>query len=100
GTPGTLSARHAFPQLWEAERTHGSLLRAQRAAARTAAGQPRGGIVSFRRGLHALPEALAARLPEGTLQLDTRIDALLPGTHSRWRLRPADPEAGPPGEFD
>lgn len=82
GNPQRLSARHAFPRLWEMERTHGSFLRAQIAAAkeRRARGEPtQPGIVSFRRGLQALPEALAARLPEGTLLTEARVETLLPG---------------------
>ncbi|MDO8542789.1 MAG: protoporphyrinogen oxidase [Opitutaceae bacterium] len=83
GDPKKLSARHSFPKLWEIEQRHGSIIRGQIAAAkaRKASGQPKpeGGIISFRRGLQALPEALAARLPAGALSLDARIEALVPG---------------------
>ncbi|MCX6955980.1 MAG: protoporphyrinogen oxidase [Verrucomicrobia bacterium] len=78
GNPRKLSARHAFPALWQREQTHGSLLRAQLAAARTRTG-PAPGIVSFPRGLQTLPDTLVARLPVGTLTLNARLEALVPG---------------------
>jgi len=79
GNPKKLSARHAFPQLWASEQQHGSLLRAQRAAARAPRERRGAGIMSFRRGLQALPDALASRLPVGALALRARIEALVPG---------------------
>jgi protoporphyrinogen/coproporphyrinogen III oxidase len=79
GNPERLSARYAFPPLWEAERTHGSLLRGQMAAgkARRARGEPKPGIVSFREGLQTIPRALAGRLPPGSIELGARIQSLL-----------------------
>jgi oxygen-dependent protoporphyrinogen oxidase len=81
GDPKKLSARYSFPQLWELEQQHGSLIRGQIAAAkaRKAAGRPRGGIISFSRGLQMLPDALASRLPAGALALNARLEALVPG---------------------
>ena len=81
GNPKKLSARHSFPQLWEIEQTHGSIIRGQIAAAKAkkAAGIPRGGIISFTRGLQMIPDALAARLPAGALTLNARLEALVPG---------------------
>lgn len=87
GNPRKLSARHAFPKLWDAEQVHGSLLRAQRAAAagRAARGAAAlAGIFSFRRGLQALPDALGARLPAGVISRQARLEALVPGP--RWNL--------------
>lgn len=86
GNPKKLSARHAFPQLWEMEQKHGSLLRGQRAAARAKPERRRAGIISFRRGLQMLPDALAAQLPPGTLSLRARIEALLPADKSQWSI--------------
>lgn len=82
GNPRKLSARFAFPELWEAEQKHGSLLRAQRAAARARklAGQPAPEIVSFAAGLQTLPDTLAARLPAGVLARHARVETLVPGT--------------------
>ncbi len=83
GNPKNLSARHSFPQLWELEQQHGSIIRGQIAAAkaRKASGKPKpkGGIMSFRDGLATLPRALAARLPAGSVVLNARIEALVPG---------------------
>lgn len=82
GNPKKLSARYSFPQLWDIEQKHGSIIRGQIAAAkaRKARGEPRGGgIISFARGLQMLPDALAARLPAGTLVLNARLEALVPG---------------------
>jgi protoporphyrinogen/coproporphyrinogen III oxidase len=83
GDPRKLSARHAFPKLWALEQQHGSLLRGQMAAAKARRMDPaspnRTGIFSFRRGLQSLTDALAARLPSGSLAMNARIEALLPG---------------------
>ncbi len=79
GNPKKLSARYAFPKLWACEQQHGSLLRGQKAAASTPRERRGAGIMSFRRGLQALPDALASRLPPGTLALHARIEALVPG---------------------
>ena len=79
GNPKKLSARHAFPGLWQLEQTYGSLLRGQRAAAKSRTG-PAPAVVSFPRGLQVLPDALAARLPAGTLALNARLEALVPAS--------------------
>ncbi len=78
GNPKKLSARYAFPKLWQLEQTKGSLLRGQAAAAKARTG-PKPGIVSFPHGLQTLTDTLAARLPSGTLSLTARIEALVPG---------------------
>lgn len=86
GDPEKLSVRHAFPSLWKAERSHGSLIRGMMAGAkaRKAAGQsgvpP---IVSFRGGLQTLTDALAARLPAGSLLTGATVETLLPGKPHR-----------------
>lgn len=87
GDPEKLSARHAFPQLWEMETRHGSLLRAQAAAAkaRPARHEPPPRLISFRRGLQTLIDALASRLPAGALELNARVESLTPG--ASWRVR-------------
>lgn len=85
GNPKKLSARHAFPQLWAMEQKHGSLLRAQKAAAQARPGGGTAGIISFRRGLQALPDALASRLPTGALRLQARTEALV-GDNGRWNV--------------
>mgnify|MGYP001598083587 FL=1 len=81
GDPQQLSARHAFPQLWELERRQGSLLRGQIALARArrARGEAAPVVFSFRHGLQTLIDALAARLPAGALTLNAGIETLMPG---------------------
>jgi oxygen-dependent protoporphyrinogen oxidase len=91
GNADLLSARHAFPSLWQAEHEHGSLIRAQIAGAKAkrARGEPSGPppIISFRSGLAALPRALVASLPAGSLELDAGIDTLLPQPDGTWLIR-------------
>lgn len=81
GNPQKLSARYAFPKLWELEQKHGSFLRAQATVAkqRQQRGVPAPGIVSFSEGVQALPDALAARLPTGAIALNARVETLVPG---------------------
>lgn len=96
GDAQKLSARLSFPSLWEAERTHGSLIRAQIASAKAkrARGEPSGAppVVSFTDGLETLPRTLAARLPSGSVELNARVTDVVPGPP--WRLvwsRPGGP---------
>ena len=90
GDASKLSARHSFPTLWEAERTHGSLIRAQIAAAKAkrARGEPSGPppIISFSDGLETLTRALAASLPPDSIELNARISSLIPGTDATWSI--------------
>lgn len=91
GDAQKLSACHSFPSLWQAERSHGSLIRAQIASAKAkrARGEPSGPppIVSFADGLEALPRALAASLPAGAIELNARVTGLSPAAEGRpWRL--------------
>ena len=101
GDPEKLSAKHAFPMLWQAERTHGSLLRGLMALAkeRKARGETGGSpIVSFRDGLQTLTDTLAARLPAGALQLNTTVETLIPGRPHRLIWKRDGQSAS--GEFD
>jgi oxygen-dependent protoporphyrinogen oxidase len=68
------------------------------AKARKQRGEKAGGIFSFRRGLQTLPDTLVARLPAGALQLNARIEALLPG--SPWSLVWNDGTAARTESFD
>lgn len=88
GDASKLSAKHAFPSLWAAERSHGSIIRAQIAAAREKRrqGQPRGPspLISFTEGLSMLTHALANALPAGSLELEARIETLV--ADGAWKL--------------
>ncbi len=85
GNPKKLSARYAFPQLWETEQKHGSLLRGQAALARGAkTSAAKRGIFSFRGGMQTLTDALAGRLPAGAISCRARIEALVAG--AKWNV--------------
>ena len=98
GDASQLSARLSFPSLWEAERTHGSIIRGMIAAAKAkkARGEARGPtpLISFAEGLEALPRALASRLPAGSVELQARIIALEPtaGPDKTWTVRWTGPD--------
>lgn len=102
GDPELLSVRHAFPSLWEAERSHGSLLRGLMAAAKAkkASGESSGHplLVSFAGGLQTLTNTLAARLPPHSVHCGATVEAVIPGKSHRvtWQ------QHGRPfsGEFD
>jgi oxygen-dependent protoporphyrinogen oxidase len=101
GDAEKLSARYAFPKIWDAVRRHGSLLRGQRAAARErrARGEPAiPKLISFQRGLRTLPEALAAQLPAGTLALNARVSAIVPG--NPWQVSWSDVRLSHVERFD
>jgi oxygen-dependent protoporphyrinogen oxidase len=103
GDAQKLSARHSFPTLWEAERRHGSLIRAQLASAKAkrARGEPSGppSIFSFTDGLEALPHALAAHLPAGSVEFNARIADLTPGNPWKIRWSRSDGGLAPQTEF-
>lgn len=92
GDPRKLSVRHGFPSLWQAERSHGSLIRGLLAGgkAKKARGESSlAPIVSFPNGLQALVDGLVARLPAGTVRLDTTVETILPDKPHRlvWKQR-------------
>ena len=101
GDPEKLSVKHAFPMLWQAERSHGSLLRGMMALAKEkkARGESTvSPIVSFPGGLQTITDALAARLPAGALQLNTTVETVIPGQPHRLVWKRNGQSAG--GEFD
>ena len=88
GDPARLSARYAFPRLYELEQAHGSLLLGSLKRARTSKASrgtsPPRRTFSFRDGLHTLPHALAEQLA-GRITTEAPVIALAqePGG---WRL--------------
>ena len=109
--PKNLSLRATMPRFLEMEAQHGSVIRAmwreQRAAAkarrrRSGETERRGGdsgarysmFVTFDEGLQTLTDALAGRLPEGTIRLNRGVARIAPapgdaekvGNRSRWRV--------------
>jgi oxygen-dependent protoporphyrinogen oxidase len=83
GNPEKLSARHAFPKLWNLERTHGSFIRG---ALRLRRSGPPQKMISFRRGMGELPERVAAILGE-RLHLGVRVNNLRREADGRWHAR-------------
>ncbi|MDF9826721.1 oxygen-dependent protoporphyrinogen oxidase [Ereboglobus sp. PH5-10] len=94
GDPEKLSARHAMPFIWDAERSHGSIVRGQIAQmrARRKAGIPKAEMLSFQNGLQELPDALAAQLPNSALETGARIESISRcessgASEPRWLVR-------------
>jgi oxygen-dependent protoporphyrinogen oxidase len=104
GDPERLSARHAFPKLWEAERTVGSLLRAGMAGAREREqlGLPGAtAVVSFRRGMQTLTDALAGHLPAESKMLGARVRVAFSGRKLvPWRVGWDTPQGLRYGDFE
>ncbi|HEY5228233.1 MAG TPA: protoporphyrinogen oxidase [Opitutaceae bacterium] len=102
GDAERLSARHAFPKVWEAERTVGSFVRAAAEASkrRKDLGLPGTAIVSFRKGLQALTDALASRLPAGTVTTGAQVLGIYRGKTSLWSVTWDGPKGQERGEFD
>lgn len=108
--PESLSLRATMPRFLEMERRDRSLIlsmwksaRASRDAARHgrgASGARYSLFLSFDEGAQVLTDALAARLPEGTLRLNTRVESLTPRDDAhesalasrRWLLRTSEGE--------
>jgi oxygen-dependent protoporphyrinogen oxidase len=102
GDAEKLSARHAFPKVWEAERKTGSLVRAAMEAAksRKALGLAPSPLISFRGGLQAVTDALAARLDPALIRLGAEVHSIGPGARSPWRVAWRGQKGEESGEFD
>jgi oxygen-dependent protoporphyrinogen oxidase len=87
GDPNHLSAEHAFPKLWEAEKTNGSIVRGmmKQSKARRRGGNPKSAMISFRGGLQQIIDALAARIPAGSIELSANVQSLH-RENGRWSL--------------
>jgi oxygen-dependent protoporphyrinogen oxidase len=90
GDPQRLSLRSAFPQLYEAEKASGSVIRGMMHAAKSRAVQrERGTLLSFRDGNDTLVRALSAKVGAG-LRLNaevTRIAIPRGGTAGKFEVR-------------
>ena len=89
GDPAQLSARYAFPRLYELEQTHGSLLlgglkRTRTSGADGAAAPPPRRTFSFHDGIQTLPNALAKHLA-GHITTEAPVVALAQ-EKGGWRL--------------
>lgn len=86
GDAERLSMRHAFPAVFEMERAHGSVVRGM--MKRGSTGEPvERKIVSFRSGMKALPDHLAAHLGEDCLR-SCRVTVVEPAKEG-WLVRAA-----------
>jgi oxygen-dependent protoporphyrinogen oxidase len=89
-----LSVEATLPRFRDMEREHGSLIRAMRAQRkrRPEAGHESGArysmFVTLRDGLSSLVEALAARLPPGSVRLNSPVGRITP-VGGRWLVEPA-----------
>ncbi len=79
GDPEQLSLRAAFPQLHKFESTYGSVLRGA-LQSRPPKGTPRGGLCTFKKGMAALPQAIAAKLSDA-YKSETRVTGLRRATN-------------------
>ena len=92
--PELLSLRATFPRFLEMEREHRSLLLAMwRARSKAPGGGKASGaryqlFQTFDEGTQVLTDALAARLPEGTIRLNTRVESInFDHDTRRWLLK-------------
>ncbi len=92
GDPRTLSARHAFPKLWNLEQNHGSFIRGALAMRHLDSGFPKRAC-SCAGGLSELMAALAGKLPAGSLRTGATVTSLEHGTDG-WNVSWQDPEGG------
>ena len=80
GDARKLSAAAAFPRMVAMEQAHGSLFKAMRAGRKRGAPPP--GHRTFRRGIQALPRAVAA-LPGIEIRCNCRVESIASRTDSR-----------------
>jgi oxygen-dependent protoporphyrinogen oxidase len=103
GDTERLSARYAFPKIWEAEKMFGSLVRAasESSKRRKELGLPSPApLISFRSGLQALTDALAEKLPAGTISLESDVRSLRSGSGARWSVQWQGVKGEASAEFD
>jgi oxygen-dependent protoporphyrinogen oxidase len=100
--PEKLSLAATLPQFLEWERRHGGLIRGARQAMKNDA-VPRGDanasaaryalFLAPRRGLSSLVQALAARLPPGTVRLGAAVERIAPAAEGGWQVWPQGGDA-------
>jgi len=102
-----LSVLATLSRFREMEREHGSLIRAMRRQKRLRHKEHRGEsgarygmFVTLRDGLSRLVEALASRLPEGSIQLNAPVEQIQ-YAEGKWRISlPPSAFRLPPSDFD
>jgi protoporphyrinogen/coproporphyrinogen III oxidase len=105
--PHNLSLQATLPRFQEMERRHGSLIRAmiaqnqangQRSGHAGVSGARYGLFVTLQSGMQSLVDALAERLPPGSVRLGTSVSRLFPQEDGSWRVSLAG-LAGPEEEL-
>ncbi|MCE9551926.1 MAG: protoporphyrinogen oxidase [Planctomycetes bacterium] len=90
GDPARLSVAATLPRFLEMERRHGSLLRGARQRDAESEGNQSGAryglFVAPRQGMTSLVDALAAKLPEQSIRLNTSVAGIEKETNGGWRL--------------
>jgi oxygen-dependent protoporphyrinogen oxidase len=86
-----LSLEATMPRFQQMEREHGSLIRAMLRNRRhqlqdIGAGGRYAQFAALRGGMSTLVDALAQRLPDDAVRLDSPVDGLFPTDHGRWLL--------------
>jgi oxygen-dependent protoporphyrinogen oxidase len=89
GDPRELSVWAATPKVLALEREHGSLIRGAIAKG-SGRGGPAGQLVSFDRGMSLLPETVAARMPQGGIETNCRVEGMT-SEPDGWRIRVTKP---------
>lgn len=94
GDPNRLATRHAFPRLYALEQEHGSLLKGALKSGRAikkGKGDPnrlaKREIISFKKGMEALPLGIESLLEEDSVFLETTLDSIKHERKSkRWLI--------------
>jgi len=89
GDPRQLSAWAAVARVHALERDYGSLVLGAIAKGRRSGG-PAGKLISFDRGMSALPDTIAARLPQGSIETNSRIERMSHDPEG-WRIQITKP---------
>ncbi len=97
GDPSLLSAKSTVPQLFEMERSHGSIIKGLMKARQkhpcsvNSAGPRYGSLASYDRGISFLVESILNKLPESCLITGKSVTHIMPGRNgSRWTVLCAD----------
>ncbi len=85
GDPERLSVTGAFPLLHELEHGYGSLLRGMLKREKSPDAIPKQ-LISFRRGLQSLPEALGRDLGS-SVRTGSRVESMTPDGDGNWTIR-------------
>lgn len=95
--PARLSLAATMPRFIDMERRHRSVILAMRRQAKAASQNDSGArwslFASFVDGMQTLVDALARRLPEGSVRLGAQVTALTRTAEGRWRLALAGGDA-------